>query len=255
VATPVSPGHRPHKVRFVAFYGLLGLLAVGAIGIGVHVATEKKPHVAGPWSGWRPTTTDVKAVEQIADFVGKQYVDSKGKELIDVRGTPLIMGSKQVQIAVRKDANSRTVASVAGTSVEYNMCGSTDSCVIPSGAGVTANAASVLTRREAYELALYTFKYVPQVSNVVVLTPPTVNKSKARAIFIRRDDVARALDADSLELPGAATRATHVSQRDALLIAKTTDPFVFQWILADVGSTPTLVINPVSLNVKNSLAP
>jgi hypothetical protein len=255
VATPVSPGRRPHKGKFVALYGLLGVLAVALVGVGVHVATEKAPHRPGPWSGWRPTTTDVKGVEQIADFVGKQYIDSKGRELIDVRGTPLIMGSKQVQIAVRKDANSRTVASVAGTSVEYNMCGSTNSCAVPRGSGVTADSASVLTRREAYELALYTFKYLPQVSNVVVLTPPLVNKAKARAIFIRRDDVSGALDADALRLPGDATRPSHVSQRDAQLIAKTTDPFIFQWILADVGSTPTLVINPISLNVKNSLAP
>jgi hypothetical protein len=255
VATPVSPGRRPHRGKFVALYGLLGVLAVALVGLAVHVSSEKTPHVAGPWSGWRPTTTDVGAVEQIADFVGKQYVDSKGKELIDVRGTPLIMGSKQVQIAVRKDANSRTVSSVAGTSVEFNMCGSADSCAVPTGSGVSADSASVLTRREAYELALYTFKYVPQVSNVVVLTPPLVNKAKARAIFIRRDDVSRALDADSLRLPGDATKTTHISQRDAQVIAKTTDPFIFQWILAEVGSTPTLVINPIGLNVKNSLAP
>jgi hypothetical protein len=221
----------------------------------VHVSTEKTPKQPGPWAGWRPTTTDVGAVDQIASFVAKQYTDPKGKELIDVRGGPLIMGAKQVQIAVRKSAEARTVASVSGTSVEYNMCGSTSSCSVPTG--ISANAAGVLTRREAYELALFTFKYVPSVSNVVVLTPPLVAKTKARAIFIRRDDVQAALNAPSLVLPGDSTKVTKVSQRDAQLIAKTTDPFIFSWILAEVGtaSTPTLVINPISLNVKSSLAP
>jgi hypothetical protein len=113
----------------------------------------------------------------------------------------------------------------------------------------------VLTRREAYQLALLTFKYVPEVSNVVVLTPPLIAKTKARAIFIRRDDVQRALDAPELVLPGSDTKVTKVSQRDAQLIAKATDPYIFQWILATVGSTPTLVINPISLDVKSSLTP
>jgi hypothetical protein len=252
VATSVSP-RRQHSKKFGLVYGFLAVAAVAVVGLGVHVATEKTPRQPGPWSGWRPTTTDVGAVDQIADYVGKQYEDPKGKELIDVRGTPLIMGSKAVKIAVRTSAESNTVASVAGTSVEYNMCGSTASCSVPKG--ISAASASVLTRREAYQLALLTFKYVPEVSNVVVLTPPLIAKTKARAIFIRRDDVQRALDAPELVLPGDDTKVTKVSQRDAQLIAKATDPFIFQWILATVGSTPTLVINPISLDVKSSITP
>ncbi len=199
VATSVTPG-RQHAGKFVALYAILVVVAGAAIGLGVHVATEKTPRQPGPWSGWRPNTTDVKAADQIANYVGAQYKDPKGKQLLDVRGTPLIMGSKQVQIAERKNAQSRTVSGVAGTSVEYNMCGSTSSCSVPKG--ISANAAGVLTRREAYELALLTFKYIPSVSNVVVLTPPLIAKTKARAIFIRRDDVQRALDAPEMVLPG-----------------------------------------------------
>jgi hypothetical protein len=250
VATSVGPS-RQHAKKFGLIYGALAVIAVAVIGVGVHVATEKTPKQPGPWSGWRPTTTDVGAVDQIADFVGKQYLDSKGKQLLDVRGTPLIMGSKAVKIAVRKNAVSQTVAAVAGTSVEFNMCGAAASCSVPKG--VSAERAGVLTRREAYQLALLTFKYVPSVTNVVILTPPLVAKAKARAIFIRRDDVQRTLNAPEMTLPGDATRINGVSQRQAQLIAKATDPFIFQWILADVGSTPTLVINPISLDVQNSL--
>jgi hypothetical protein len=91
------------------------------------------------------------------------------------------------------------------------------------------------------------------VSNVVVLMPPLVKKTKARAIFIRRTDVQRDLGAKTLTLPGAATRINLVSQREAEMIAKTTDPYIYSWILAQVGNTPTLVVNPISLNVKNSI--
>jgi hypothetical protein len=252
VATPVSAGaSRQHAGKFIALYAILVIAAGGAIGIGVHVATETTPKPPGPWSAWRPTTTDVKAVDQIANYVGAQYLGPKGKQLIDVRGTPLIMGSKAVKIAVRPSAQAHTVSGVAGTSVEYNMCGSTASCSVPKG--ISATAAGVLTRREAYQIALLTFKYVPAVSNVVVLTPPLVAKTKARAIFIRRDDVQRALDAPAMVIPGDSTRISHVSQREAQLVAKATDPFIYQWILAQVGSTPTLVINPITLDVKDSL--
>ncbi len=111
----------------------------------------------------------------------------------------------------------------------------------------------MLTRREAYQLAMLTFKYVPSVSNVVVLMPPLVKNTKARAIFIRRDMVQRGLAAPELSLPGKATKINLVSQREAEVIAKTTDPFVYSWILATVDSQPTLVINPISLDVKKSI--
>jgi hypothetical protein len=250
VATTVTPG-RQHAGKFIALYAILVLAAGAAIGLGVHVAMEKTPKQPGPWSGWRPNTTDVQAVDQIANYVGAQYKDGKGKQLLDVRGTPLIMGSKAVEIAVRKNAQSRTVSGVAGTSVEFNMCADTSSCSVPKG--ISAAAASVITRREAYQLALLTFKYVPSVSNVVVLTPPLTAKTKARAIFIRRDDVQRALDAPEMVLPGDVTKVSNVSQRQAQLVAKATDPYIYQWILAEVGSTPTLVINPIGLDVKDSL--
>ena len=37
------------------------------------------------------------------------------------------------------------------------------------------------------------------------------------------------------------------------MIAKRTDPFIYSWILANVGSHPTLVVNPISLDVKDSI--
>ena len=37
------------------------------------------------------------------------------------------------------------------------------------------------------------------------------------------------------------------------MIAKRTDPFIYSWILANVDSTPTLVINPINLDVKDSI--
>jgi hypothetical protein len=250
VATSVTP-RRQHAGKFIAIYGILVLAAGAAIGIGVHLASEGTPKPPPPWSVFKPTSTDVGAVSQIANYVEGQYLQTNGKALTEVRGGPLIMGSEALKLAVRKDAVSTTVSEVAGVSVEYNMCGNAQTCSVTKG--VSAQRAGVLTRREAYQLAMLTFKYVPSVDNVVVLMPPLIAKTKARAIFIRRDMVQRAIAAQTLTLPGKATRINLVSQREAEDIAKATDPFVYSWVLANVGSTPTLVINPISLDLSKSL--
>lgn len=250
MATPVSP-RRQHAKKFGLIYLFLILAGGVAVALGVKVAVDGRPATPPPWSAFKPTSTDTKAVAQIANYVQGQYLQANGKSLTEVRGGPLVMGSQPVQLAVRPDAVSTTVDSVTGVTAEYNMCGNASSCSVPKG--VSPQRAGVLTRREAYQLAMLTFKYVPTVDNVVVLMPPLVKNSKARAIFIRRTDVQSDLGARTLTLPGQASKINQVTQREAEVIAKRTDPFIYSWILANVGSTPTLVVNPINLNVKNSI--
>jgi hypothetical protein len=250
VATPVGAS-RQHPVKFGVIYAVLILAAGAAVAFGIKIATDPKPKAPPPWSAFKPTATDTKAVAQIANYVQGEYLQANGKALTEVRGGPLVMGSQPVQLAVRPDAVSTTVDSVTGVTAEYNMCGNASSCSVPKG--VSPQRAGVLTRREAYQLAMLTFKYVPTVDNVVVLMPPLVKNTKARAIFIRRTDVQSDLGARTLTLPGQASKINQVTQREAEMIAKRTDPFIYSWILANVGSTPTLVVNPIKLNVKDSI--
>lgn len=250
MATSLSP-RRLHVKKFGLIYLVLILAGGVAVGLGVKLASDGRAPTPPPWSTFVPSATDTKAVAQIANYVQGQYQQADGKALTEVRGGPLVMGSQEIQLAVRKDAISNTVAAVNGLSVEYNMCGNANSCSVPKG--VSPQRAGVLTRREAYQLALLTFKYVPSVDNVVVLMPPLVKATKARAIFIRRSDVERDLGAKTLALPGDQTKINLVSQREAEMIAKRTDPFIYSWILANVDNTPTLVVNPISLDVKDSI--
>jgi hypothetical protein len=250
VATSVSP-RRQHAKKFGLLYFVLIVAGGIAVGLSAKVAMDGKPPTPPPWSAFKPTSTDTKAVAQIANYVQGEYLQANGKSLTEVRGGPLVMGSQPVELAVRPDAVSTTVDSVTGVTAEYNMCGNASSCSVPKG--VSPQRAGVLTRREAYQLALLTFKYVPTVDNVVVLMPPLVKKTKARAIFIRRTDVQSDLGARKLTLPGQASKINQVTQREAEMIAKRTDPFIYSWILANVGSTPTLVVNPINLNVKDSI--
>ena len=59
---------------------------------------------------------------------------------------------------------------LGGTTAVYNLCGLGTSCAI--AAGTPSLAGELLLRREALELALYTFRYIHGVDSVVAILPP-----------------------------------------------------------------------------------
>ena len=181
MATPVTPAApeaapvpKVHRRRFALLYvGLAALLVCGGA-IGVHLATRTivKPK---PWASWVPLETSPEAkVREIANHVQNLYVQPGGKELATVRGGPLSVGSDPA-VLVKPDASQTATGGYkffAGPSVEYQLCGNTTkgNCTIDQKK-ITPNQSGALTRRMAYELALMTFHYVPEVKNVAVLLP------------------------------------------------------------------------------------
>ena len=79
------------------------------------------------------------------------------------------------------------------------MCGGADKCGLSQ---VGAQETVPLLRREALELALYTFKYAPNVDSVVSLLPPEGNTNGV--IYLQRKNLA-----DELSRPLAATLPEH----------------------------------------------
>jgi proline racemase len=74
----------------------------------------------------------------------------------------------------------------------YTLCGLGTNCSIAEGESTVERGA--LLRREALELALYTFKYVGGgVDSVLVLLPPRSDGRAAAAVFLERSDVGREL--------------------------------------------------------------
>jgi hypothetical protein len=73
------------------------------------------------------------------------------------------------ELAVR-DQNTGTLSAVSGNSAIYTLCGLGPNCAI--AAGTPSAARLLLLRREALELALYTFKYIGSIENVVAILPP-----------------------------------------------------------------------------------
>jgi hypothetical protein len=76
----------------------------------------------------------------------------------------------------------------ASKSMQFVLCGLGEGCSLSSGPPTEAR--HTLLRREALELALYTFKYVDGVEAVTVILPPAVGgQTPATAVFLKKGDI------------------------------------------------------------------
>ena len=136
------------------------------------------------WSAWEPNGSDTARVRQIADHVAKGYRNPEGDQLVvALAGPPTVTagGGDQTSpipiraIAVRPDTSTGQAEEDdieiidASKSMQFVLCGLGDGCSID---GEPSQARHSLLRREALELALYTFKYVDGVDSVTVFLPP-----------------------------------------------------------------------------------
>ena len=142
------------------------------------------------WSRWHPTAgTGSAAAQQIATHVAHQYHGSDGRQLVLATGSALNYGGFPASLVIRHSvANGGTDDVLDGAAVQYALCGiggadapvtpsKTKACMIPA-AGKATKSRELLLRREAVELALYSFKYLP-VTQTVVLMPPTPGRTAA----------------------------------------------------------------------------
>jgi hypothetical protein len=213
-----SRADTPFRSRFgLVLGGLLGLaIATLAIGAAVYVGTGGGGVPKG-WSGWRPTADDgEKAAAQIATHVGRQYRLADDSQIVGVEGGPLEIDALglnvPLEIAMKTAPQGGDINFIKGNGLLYTLNG-----LGPKGAvrgGKPSSERLLLLRREALELALYTFRYIDDVDLVVTLLPPvTVSPVKpvpkgtpatkakqAMALFFRPGDLK-----PQLEIPLAAT--------------------------------------------------
>jgi hypothetical protein len=172
----------PHSHKFQAVTAALVGLAIGAIVVAIAVlsnGSSSGPSV--PWSSWQPVDSGTVGAREIADHVAPLYRISPVDQLAVVTVVGLSSPtnaasttnatSSGLQVAVRPDPTSSAVSLLTGKTIGYNLCGIGGSnCAI--GVGLPSSDRLLLLRREALELALYTFKYVSGVDNVVAILPP-----------------------------------------------------------------------------------
>jgi len=186
MADGLNEAATPHSHRFRAVTATLVGIAIGAIAIALAVlATGSSAGPSAKWSSWAPFDSGLQGAREIADHLAPFYRISAVDQLdvitvADVNSAaPTSTSSSSsssgssggLQVAVRADPTSSAVSLIGGHTVAYNLCGiGTSNCAI--GTGTPSADRLLLLRREALELALYTFKYISGTQNVVAILPP-----------------------------------------------------------------------------------
>ncbi|MET0817321.1 MAG: hypothetical protein ABWZ67_07190, partial [Solirubrobacteraceae bacterium] len=145
----------PFRGRFGFVLGALIGVAIAAIAVGVLLAMDDPDPAPPPdtWSAWQPTAADdVGVAKQIADFVMPRYRHG-GEPLVGVTAGGLEIEDVPLDgVALQ---TGETVEFLEGDAVMYTLNGLGDMGSITRGS--PSEGRGTLVRREALELALYTF--------------------------------------------------------------------------------------------------
>jgi hypothetical protein len=205
--------------------------------------------------------------------VGQEYHLANGEQLVFVEGGPLEVAGLPLTIVIREPADQGgDITAVDGKGVLYRLCGLGPKCAIASGKPSIERY--LLIRREALELALYTFRYT-DADNVVAFLPPAHTRANptqptatgtdaqqqqqqqtatddtvTQALYFRRSDVE---DEVSRPLSATLTRtvpkvSTINSSADAGFVDQITKArlFDFSFTQANQDDRALLVLDPVS---------
>jgi hypothetical protein len=160
----------PHSLKFLGATAALVGIALGAVAVAVAILMSGSS--SGPqakWSSWSPPDGGVAGEREIANAVSPLYRASPASQLAVVTVQNYSGSGSGTQVALR-NPNDGTLSALGGTTVVFNLCGLGPDCAISTGTP-SANRL-LLLRREAFELSLYTFKYIHNIQNVVSILPP-----------------------------------------------------------------------------------
>jgi hypothetical protein len=198
---PLAPSPKRYTARVAIAYVCLGLALAAAITAFV-VLVFRPGHKAGlPWSSWKPTTSSqTDGTKQIADHVGGEYrLSAGGRQLVAVVPSAATVTSGTTNIAVKAIAVEKVPQSSNGMSVIYNpkmqvyqLCGLGQNCSISTGTATKTRGR--LVRREALELALYTFKFIPSIDSVAAFMPPPPGQAATEVVFFQKSELKDQLD-------------------------------------------------------------
>jgi hypothetical protein len=179
--TGVPREHSPHSHKFRIAIAVLVGIAIGAIVVALAALGGSSKNTTNfVWSQWKPPDNGTQGAREIADHTAPMYRISAVNQLDVITvvnlASPAAASSTSgspggLQVAVRQDPTSSQVSLLGGDTIAYNLCGiGTTNCSI--GIGSPSAERLLLLKREALELALYTFKYISGVQNVVAILPP-----------------------------------------------------------------------------------
>lgn len=281
-ARSVTRVRSPHAEKFrIVLASLIGI-AVGALAIagavlvahdggGSSTAGSAAAGTVGvPWSSWKPTATGNEGAAQIADYVAPFYRLSLSEQLavitpINVTQLNAASGTftgngLTVALNIPAAAGNRTgqtsLRPLPGQTVAYDLCGQGGpNCTL---GGTPSTLRLLLLRREALELALYTFRYLRSSENVVAVLPPghtraahTSAKPVTVAVLFQRADLApllnQPLDATLQRYPPAPSqlRSWKQTQEAGLVDTVTSRNLFSEQTETQQDGSSLLVLNPL----------
>ena len=250
-----DPGARKrYERRFIAVYVVLGIVFVAAIAAFAVIVAKPGHKAAAAWSAWEPSAGSTNQMtSQIAQHVAHQYrVSKKGGQLVAiVPSKPTVTsGTTDIAIkaiAIRKAANTNSgieVLNSTGTEM-FNFCGLGARCSIVGGKATSTRGR--LVRREALEVALYTFKFVPGVNSIIAFMPPPPGQGATSVLFLRKENFKDALDrplAETLKL-AEPPLPTQADTTEGTTIDQLTLPSLFSYELQALQTGgAALVLDP-----------
>jgi hypothetical protein len=184
------PPGKSYRSRFrIAYVALAVVFWAIVAGVALSVTGGLSRDEGPAWSTWKPGKSGIDGAKEIAARVGAAYHLAGGRQLVAVQAhEPEIQNVPLELIAVRGGAGSNDVSTAsADHSIVYILCGLGTRCAI--NVGQPSEARARLLRREALELALYTFKYIRGVDSVVAFLPPPPNlKPPSWSVYFRKSD-------------------------------------------------------------------
>jgi hypothetical protein len=284
MADNLSPGEKeklprsPHADKFrMVLAGLsglaLGALAVAAAVLIAHDNNRSSPASASAasgatlsWSTWKPSASGNAGATQIADYIAPFYRLSTSQQLAVITpisttqldsSTGSFTGSG-LTVALKNSGSSSATSSLrplTGQTVGFDLCGQGGpDCSV---GGKSSTVRMLLLRREALELAMYTFKYLPQATNVVAVLPPG-RESAAKgakkvtvAVLFDRQELAPLLtepvDATLQEYPPdvAQLNAWKKTEEAGLVDTITSRSLFSESVEAQQDGSNLLVLNPL----------
>ena len=246
-----------YRLRFAIVYVLLAAI-VGAA-VGTFVVLVSRPDLAPEpnWSSWQPDGSRITQIRQIADRIPQAYRLPSGDQLTVARGSDLAVRTDTEDVPVdtiyvrpdtsRGQAEENDIATYdGGKTVSYALCGLGTSAQCAITETSPSDERFTILRRQALELALYTFKYVEDADSVIVFMPPTPKGESNGSVFLRRDDLAVELDRPIRRtLPSQQPAVGSLQDAELANIIRVTEPRIYAYQFeAGPDGKPLLVLAP-----------
>jgi hypothetical protein len=234
--------------RFQFLTGALVAVGVAAlVGIAVLIVGPSTRTPEPPWSPWQPKASGVAGAAEIAEHVAPEYKES-GQQLVKIDANDLSFQGIPLTVALQtgpEDGGRIQIHNEKG--VLYQLCGLTSTCAIDKGKPTEERF--LLLRRAAVELALYSFRYLDDVKQVVVLTPPAKGELPTVALYFQRDKMRNQLERPltSSLVPETPSVDNVTLSPDAPLVHQATKhPYLFTLNGQGFNNGGLLVLKPYS---------